>query len=423
VVGFACPSPAPARVLMLCSASHWVGSWLNSPSDAGSYRDASLHAVHVGADQTFRIIIAPHLGGSTIRVHLSNRFDSAAVRLGEVTIADRRAGAAVAPGTIRAVTFAGARAVTVPPGASVVSDPVRFTVRPFRDLAISMFVSGADAHPTEHFTARQTSYVTVPRAGDHATDYSGSAFTQPTTASYYVTGLDTRSSAREGAIVAFGDSITDGYQAPPTHLPEVQSTLSTNRRYPDDLQRRLHNAGIPLSVLNAGISGNRLLADGFIPQFGPSGMSRFESDALAQPGVTDVILLEGINDIGLTRGLTARELINGYRRLVAAAHRAGVRIQIGTLTPSGASTQPGYGGASAHALRVAVNAWIRSQRIADGIVDFDVAVRDPHDPNTIAPAYNGGDGLHFSPAGYRALADAVPLSELTRSRCRSTTED
>jgi lysophospholipase L1-like esterase len=417
LAGVAAPSPAAARLPARCSAWHWVGSWLDSPSDAGSFRDASLHTVRLGADQTFRMIITPHLGGSTVRLHLSNRFDTAPVRFATVTIADRKTGAAVATGTIRVVTFAGARAVTLAPGASVVSDPVRFTVRPFRDLAVSLFVYGADARPTEHFTARQTSYVTPPGAGDHAANASGLAFTQRTTARYYVTGLDALSSAREGAVVAFGDSITDGYQAPPTHVPEVQSTLNTNRRYPDDLQRRLDDAGIRLSVLNAGISGNRLLADGLIPPFGPSGLSRFESDALDQPGVTDVIVLEGINDIGLSRGITARALIDGYRRLVAAAHRAGVSIQLGTLTPSGTSSEPGYSGANADALRAAVNAWIRSQRISNGIVDFDAAVRDPRRPDDIAPAYDGGDGLHFNPAGYRALANAVPLSKLARPRC------
>lgn len=414
----------PARIqrLPLCSAEHWVGSWADSPSDSDSATDASVDTFAGGPSQTFRMIITPHLGGRTIRVHLSNRFGSQPVTFGGVTIASAAGGAALVPGSVRPVTFNHSASVTVPAGKDVVSDPVRFTVVAFHNLAVSMYLAGYPGLPTEHFTARQTSYYTPPAAGDDASSPSAAAFTEHTTARYYVDGLDVMAPRDVGSVVAFGDSITDGYQASSgAVVPETASTLNTNGRWPDDLQRRLIAARDGrISILNAGISGNRILEGGQIPMFGPSGLSRFRVDALDQAGVTEVIVLEGINDIGQSSA-TAAQLEAGYDQLVTAAHAAHLEIVLGTLTPAGSASgvEQSYGGAQSEQTREAVNTWIRSGASrANGFIDFDAAVRNPADPSEILPAYNGGDGLHFNLAGYQAMANAVELSKLAVPACR-----
>jgi lysophospholipase L1-like esterase len=276
--------------------------------------------------------------------------------------------------------------------------------------------------PREHFTARQTSYYTLPGVGDHATDAGGGAFSEHTTARYYVDGLDVMAAGNVGSVVAFGDSITDGFQSSSAlTVPETTSSLNTNGRWPDDLQRRLLAAGNPtISILNAGISGNKVLSNAQLPLpfFGPGGLSRFRLDALDQAGVTEIIVLEGINDIGSSAA--AAPLEAGLQQLVTEAHAAGLKIQLGTLTPAGsaAGAEASYGTAQADATRQQVNTWIRSGAGgADGFVDFDAAVRSPADPNEILPAYNGGDGLHFDLAGYQAMANAVNLAALPGPSC------
>jgi lysophospholipase L1-like esterase len=405
-----------------CSSDHWVGSWIDSPSDSDSATDASLDTFVGGPSQTLRMIITPHLGGRVVRVHLSNRFGSGPVTFSDVTIAHAASGAALVSGSVRSVTFNHSSSVTVPAGEDVVSDPVRFSFAAFDNLAVSMYLAGYPGLPTEHFTARQTSYYTPPGLGDHASDPAATAFIEHTTARYYVDGLDVLAPNDVGSVVAFGDSITDGYQtSSAAELPETASTLNTNGRWPDDLQRRLIAARDDrISILNAGISGNAILANGQIPMFGPSGLSRFQLDGLDQVGVTEVIVLEGINDIGQSSA-TAAQLEAGYDQLVTAAHAAHLKILLGTLTPTGSATGVGasYSSAQSEATREAVNTWIRSGASgADGVIDFDAAVRDPADPSEIAPAYDGGDGIHFNLAGYQALANAVDLSQLKPPACR-----
>jgi lysophospholipase L1-like esterase len=392
-------------------AQHWVGSWIAPPSDGSSFQPTL-------SDQTLRMIVSPHLGGGRLRIHLSNRFGRSTITLGPVTVAIRGRGSALARGSLRKVTFAGTPTVTIRPGAEVISNSVRLPVRAFEDLAISVAIPGSISSPTEHFSTRQTNYLTPPGSGNHAADYGGGAYSETTgragfsTGWYFLDGLDLRAPPRTGAVVTFGDSITDGFQGNRTPGVEQLKTIGTNGRYPDDLQRRIDSADIPLSVLNAGISGNRLLRGGLLPLFGPSGLSRFKSDALSQPGARDVIVLEGINDIGETPALRAQQLISGYKRIIREAHAAGVRIQLGTLTPAEGTAELNYGTASANRTRDAVNKWIRRQHLSDGIVDFDAAVRDPHNPGRINPRYDGSDHLHFNLAGYRAMARAVNLKLL-----------
>jgi lysophospholipase L1-like esterase len=407
--GPSAPIPLHRPPATACTV-HWVGSWTASPSGVSLTQ-------HL-ADQTLRMIVAPHLGGSTLRVRLTNQFGSSPVTLGPVTIGLEGAGASLVPGSERPVTFGGRPSVVIPVGADAVSDPVNLPFSAFRDLAVSVYVPEAVKYPDEHFSTRQTSYLSPSGSGDAAAQTGSSAFTEKTTGAsstgwYFLDGVDVEAPGKTGAVVTFGDSLTDGYQATRSGTEQL-STIDTNGRYPDDLARRLIAAKIPLSVLNAGIGGNQLLRSG-LPTYGPSGLSRFALDALARAGVTDVIVLEGINDIAV--GAKASQLIAAYEQLISSAHAAGVAIQLGTLTPTGGTPSVAYADAAAISTRAQVNQWIRTQHYSDGIVDFDAAVRDPHDPGMLNPAYNGGDDLHLDLAGYRALADAVNLASLQRPNC------
>jgi lysophospholipase L1-like esterase len=405
------PAPVPLhRQAARACPEHWVGSWEASPSGVSTTQSLEY--------QTVRMIIAPHLGGSTLRVHLGNRFGSAPVTLGPVTVGLRGAGASLVAGSERQVSFGGRSTVVLQPGADAVSDAVSLRFGPFRDLAVSLYVPGVVTRPDEHFSTRQTSYLTPRGSGDQTAQISSPAFAPTATDGfstgwYFLDGVDVRAPGPTGAVVTLGDSITDGFQATSANKEDL-STIDTNGRYPDDLERRLEAAGIPLSVLNAGISGDELLASG-LPTFGPGGLARFGPDVLAQAGVTDAIVLEGTNDIA--RGASAGRLIAAYEQLISRAHAAGVAIQLGTITPAGRARQAAYAAASSGGVRDQVNQWIRTQHFSDGIVDFDAAVRDPKDPNAISPAYDGGDGLHLSLAGYEAMARAVNLAELARPNC------
>jgi lysophospholipase L1-like esterase len=419
VVGAACAlglSVPGALAATPSCANHWVGSWSAAPSDGSLTQQL--------ANQTLRMIVAPHLAGTTVRVRLSNRFGAEAVTLGPATVGQVSAGAALTGAPVP-VLFKGRPQVTIPAGADAVSDAVAFTVAPPASLAVSLAVPGVVTQPTEHVITRQTSYLTAPGTGDHSAEPGGELFAQPSTSVfstgwYFLSGIDVLAPAATGAVVTFGDSITDGFQSDFTPATEHLTNLGVNERYPDFLARRLNAAGVPLSVLNSGISGNRVLADGQIPEFGPRGLARFRADALALPGVTDVILLEGINDIGQGPGFTSAEIIAGYKTLIAEAHAAGVKIRLGTLMPAGGSTFSGYSDEDAVKARAEINAWIRGQNPADGFVDFDAAVRDPADPSRLKPEYDGSDHLHLSAAGYAAMAAAVDLAQLQRpAECRA----
>ncbi len=411
----------------LCTTTHWIGAWEAPPSDASGGTsiedlfDPSSHYKMPVSDETIRAILTPTYGGSMIRVHLSNRFGTTPVTFGETTVAIQGTGASLA-GPASPLTFRGSHSVTVAPGQDVVSDPVHFTFSAMQTLAVSMFVSNAPNKPTEHYTARQTSYLTDPSTGNHAADTNGSAFTQQDTSRPYVEGIDVIAPDSAGAVVAFGDSITDGYQGQaPNGTPEVASTVDTNGRWPDDLARRLIAANIPLAVLNAGISGNRVLLDGAVggntDAYGPSALTRLDDDVLRQAGVTTVIWLEGINDVGQAPYATAAQIEAGYVKGIAAMHAAGLKVLQGTLTPSGGDPTKSYGDAAANQVREQINHWILTQSPANGVIDFAAAVQDPSDPSMINPAYNGGDHLHFNLAGYQAMANAINLKLLRQAAC------
>jgi lysophospholipase L1-like esterase len=377
----------------------WVTSWTASPQDSvpGTLGMTGFH------DQTVRDIIVSSVGGNMVRLELTNAFGRSPLQVGRVTVAVADLGAGVVPGTIHPVSFGGSVSVRIPAGEQVLSDPVGMQVSALQKLAVSIYLPGRTGVATRHTDAQQVNWVST--VGDHAGEAGVGAFTIPALSWYYLSGLDVRSSRATGTVVAFGDSITDG----------VNSSVGGNDRWPDGLARRLGAvAGPTLSVADEGIGGNRLLTASRC--CGASAQARFARDALEQPGVRDVIVLEGINDIGLSvgplhsdAGLTAARVIAGYRDLIAQAHARGVRIFGATLLPYQGA---GYYSPAGEAIREAVNAWIRTSGAFNGVIDFDAVMRDPADPLRLNPAYDSGDHLHPNDAGYQAMADAINLDML-----------
>jgi lysophospholipase L1-like esterase len=378
----------------------WVATWAASPlsGDTTSF-----------TNQTVRNIIYTSVSGSQARIRLSNRFGTQAVTIGATSVSEVLDGARLLPGSSHPVSFNGQPSVTIGAGQVVVSDPVHVHVSGLAELAVDLYLPDPTGPANYHTLAWQTNYVA---AGDHA----GDAFTTRVGSWYYVDGVDVLNPSTPGTIVAFGDSITD----------VGHTEVDSEARWPNYLSRRLDAAfgSDAPAVVDAGISGNRVLTDSSTS--GPSALNRFERDALAQPGVTDVILLEGVNDVGhLDPSVTAAQIEAGYRQLVRMAHAAGVKIFVGTLTPfSGSNCLYGrnYGTATGEAERQDVNHWIRTSNAFDGVVDFDRVTADPSAPEFFNPPYNatGGanctvaDSLHPNDLGSEAMADAVPLGWFTR---------
>jgi lysophospholipase L1-like esterase len=369
------------------------------------------------ADETIRQQIFTHYAGTTLRLHLTNRFSDAPVTFGAVTLGVQSKGATIRPGTLRTVRFAGKPTLTLAAHGDQVSDPIRLGIHALQVLDVSMFVQLA-ARPTEHFTSQSTTWATPAGAGDHTGDLSGTAFPVATPVPGvgfpalpqgidYTDALDVRAPKSVGTVVAFGDSITDGFQGKLTAVTPISPQLNKNSRWPDALARRLHAAHQAMSVANAGISGNTVVYPTSLPILGPTGVTRFRRDVLDVAGVSEVIVLLGINDVG---NVQAPPMIAGYKRLITMAHGAGIPVYLGTLTPDGGELSASHAG---DPVRATVNHWIRHQHLSDGVIDFSRAVEDPADHTRINPPYDGGDHLHFSAAGYRAIARAVPLKLLT----------
>ncbi|MFE5038612.1 SGNH/GDSL hydrolase family protein [Streptomyces sp. NPDC056683] len=362
----------------------WAGSWEAAPS-------GTEPAVPGAA---YRNVVHLSVGGGEVRVRVSNRLGGAPLRLGAVTVALRQgSGPAAVPGSMRAATFAGVGTAVVPVGRDLVSDPVPLAVKAGADLLVSVETPGDSGPATYHRVALQTSYLADDGTG-RADDEDGGAYTRTTGHWYYVTGVDVRAVTR-GTVVAFGDSLTDGNG----------TSMDANHRWPDRLADRLRSFRV--GVLNAGISGNRLLLNS---TGGPAALNRLDADGLDRSGVRTLVLLEGINDIKGTPEVTdPADLVRAYRTIVARAHERGIRVVGATLTP-----YEGYSAytAAREAVRRRVNALIRTGHVFDAYVDFDAVVRDPQQPGRIRPAYDPGDHLHFNDAGTRALADAVQLADL-----------
>jgi lysophospholipase L1-like esterase len=378
----------------------WVGIWASSPLLDGKVKNAEeLLAAGTQSGATLREVIHVSMGGDTIRVRFSNLYGTAPLVIGAVEVAQTQKGVAIVPGTNKAVTFNGQPSVSIPPGALVVSDPTSFKLAALSDLTVSFFLPNPSGPVTEHQLGVATSY--------HVTGnvVSSASLESPTTSTswYYLNGVDTLAPADAGAVITIGDSITDG----------AASTVDTNHRWPDELARRLQADPKfrKLSVLNEGISGNKILLDGA----GPNALARFDRDVLAQSGAKYLLILEGINDIGRLHGvpdagLTAADLISALNQMVVRAHSHGIAVIGCTLTPYHGA---GYYTENGEAIRKAVNEWIRTGRVLDGFVDFEAAVRDPNHPDTFLPSVDPGDHLHPNDAGYKAMGDAIELKLFT----------
>jgi lysophospholipase L1-like esterase len=396
--------PAAARAAD-CTTPRWIPSWSTSMSDAATG----------GFDgQTVREIITPHVAGTSVRLHLSNRFGAQSVTFDHVTLGRRLAGAAVIASTLRPVTFGGEVSVAVAPGTEAISDPIAIRFSAFQQLTVSLFFADGTGPATEHFVGRHPAYATLPGGGVDATgDAAEGAFDElDSTATFFASQLDVLAPASTGVVVALGDSITDGYAGSPSPLAINREPIDADGAYPDVLQRRvLLGRGPAFAIVNAGITGNRILEDGLIAVHGPSALSRLRSDALALAGVTTVIILLGANDLG-DRTAQSAQVIAGLKDLVAGVRAAGKRVLVGTMTPMVGALSETYGDAQAQTNREQVNAWIRSPGAADGVIDFDAVLTDPGDPGRLRSAYDSGDGLHPNLAGYRVMADAVALTLL-----------
>jgi lysophospholipase L1-like esterase len=408
VLAAAAPAASTEAKASSCKGRAWVGAWTAPPSDATA----------TFSDQTLRLNLTPLRAGKVARVRLSNRLSTAPVTFTRVYLGEQRSGARLVTGSNRQVTFKGSASVTVPAGREVLSDPVSISFRAFDHLAVSVYVSGSNVAGTQHAQAHQTSYMTPSGAGNRSAAERDDGFSLSTTTRPFVTEILTRAPRRDGVLVPVGDSITDGDQRSPT-LQELG--VDEDARYPDFLARRLIKRGLGFSVLNEGIGANRILSPPVVPFAGPSLLTRLGADVIKRRRLTDVILLEGINDMGT--GATAHQVIQGIKQVVRRlkAVRTGARrklnVLVGTLTPSGGAALPSYGTPQANARRQRINDYIRNSGIGNGYVDFDRALRDPDDPSRLLPKYNGGDWLHPSSAGYRRMAKEVDLSVLKGPEC------
>lgn len=379
----------------------WVATWGASPvvGAPSPFPGLVCQAGSGVSDQTVRDVVFTSVAGDRARVRLSNTFGTGPLTVGGASIAIAESGAQARAGTLRPLTFGGARGVTIPPGAEALSDAVAMDVPALQDLLVSVFVPGASGPATNHFDAQQDNFIST--AGDFTMADSPAAFTTVNACSYFADGVSVRASGRvEGTVVAVGDSITDG----------TFSTVNANRRWPNDLARRLDaRHGRTLSVVDEGIAGNQVLRNSGIA--GVNLLARLDRDVLEQPGARDVILLEGVNDIGASRA-TADQLIPAYQQVIAQAHARGLRIFGATLTPFKGAF---YWTPAGEQTREAVNRWILTSGSFDGVIDFARVTADPADPQTFNPAFDSGDHLHPSDAGYQAMADAVNLDRLLDS--------
>jgi lysophospholipase L1-like esterase len=389
IIGVVSPPPPVASAVGV--PTQWVGSWSAAVTPA-----VSGQAARGFTDLTLRQVAHLSIGGDQVRLRISNVYGDRPLAIGAMSAAPARDLAAPTPmldaSAIVSVTFDERETVTIPAGTSRLSDPVDVSVADDSDLVVSTYLPGPTGPASYHIRGLSTSF----KAPGDATSDAGGSFTRLDTSRYFLAGVDVRARAR-GSVVFLGDSITDG----------VASAADTNRRYPDLvadglLQRpEVREYG----VLNAGLSGNRLLTNAGAA--GDSALRRFDRDVLGQTGVRTVVVLEGINDIGASLGaVAADDLIAGLRQIVTRAHAAGLTVIGGTITPFEGAV---YYTDAGEADRVTVNEWIRSSGEFDGVVDFDAVLRDPAEPERLRAEYDSGDHLHPNEAGLAAMAHALDL--------------
>ena len=384
------------------SDDRWVATWQGSPTPGGTFFSPGCPSDVGLTSQTVRNLVHISAGGDWVRARISNAGGGNPLNVGSATIGFASGNTAGASGSLLPLHFGGQASILIAAGGEAVTDPIPMTVKALDTLTISIYLPGSTGVATQHYYADQDNFLAT---GDQTGSTAAGPFTQTISCWMFLSGVDVKASGRvRGALIALGDSITDGYL----------SSNDANRRYPDDLARKLTaRRDITMSIVNAGIIGNELLTIRPQLQFGYTAPARLGRDVLNQPGARAVILLEGINDIG-DRSAKAADLIPVYEQIIGQSHEAGLKIFGATLTPFGGSNAiygGDYGTPAGEAERVKVNDWIRTSGAFDGVIDFDKAVRDPANPTFLLPAYVG-DPLHPNDAGYQAMANAVNLEDI-----------
>jgi len=392
-------------------AGHWVSAWaaaLYAPNPM-----PGIAAEPVINDKTIRMIVRPSIGGQRLRVRFSNELGSAPLTIASARIALTADGSKIQMATDRALTFGGSPRIAIPAGAPAFSDPVDIAVKPFAEVSVSIYLPGPAPATSIHGQALHDAYVSGPGDLTPKADLPGAETKQTW---YFLSGIDLWAPAGNAAIVAFGDSITQGYGAKNASYID----------YPTQLAQRLAAQGITtLAVVNQGISGNRILHD----LAGANALARFDRDVLSLPSVTHLIVLEGINDITFphimlpganavatsndgpfkSQFVSADELIAGLQQIIARARAHGIKVLGATIMPcEGVNTYSEEG----EAVRQAVNQWVRTSHAFDGVIDFDRLIRDPNHPAKMRAEYDSGDHVHPGAAGYKAMADYIPLELL-----------
>jgi lysophospholipase L1-like esterase len=388
--------------------SSWIATWTASPEGADSDPNEPLTNLD---NQTVRERLRVTAGGGQIRIRLSNECSSAPLLVGRVSVGVAQGAAGVVANSLRPVTFGRQDSILIPPGAPALSDPVDFTIENGSEISLSLYFPKHPVSVTLHGLALKRAVISP--LGDHTRDTTIQGGKE-SDSSAFLSAVLVPAQAKRRVIVAFGDSIVDG----------DGSTPEMDHNWPSDLFRRLEKkqSGSQFAVVNAGIAGNRLLEDGPIAGLGISALARFDRDALSVPGVTDIVLLEGTNDIGfpgaklgdlalapIADAPAAEDIINAYRQLIARAHVRGVRVIGCTIMPSEGVAISGYHSEDKERTRQAVNHWIRTSREFDGVVDFDAVVRDPAHPARLLPRLASNDHLHPNDTGYQAMANAIDL--------------
>jgi lysophospholipase L1-like esterase len=385
----------------------WIGTWGASPLPP-SQAAGPFPGTPSFENQTVRQIVRLSAGGAKLRLRLTNEYGTAPVEIGAARVAIAAGDDALESGTERVVTFDGRPSGVIPPGAPLLSDPIDLAVADLESLSISLYFPGATGTCTCHATGMQNTYISAPG------DFTSGSFAPAETiqARVFLSGIEVQRDDA-GVVVALGDSITDG----------IGSTAGANHRWPDVLAERLaaRRRAQPFGVVNHGISGNRVLSDGA----GESALARFDRDVLSVPGVTHVIVFEGVNDLGIAYGrfegqfaamrnlmppgltATRETMIAGFRQLIARAHAKGLKIYGATIAPYQGAM---YFSPEGEAVRQAVNTWIRESDEFDAVLDFDAVLRDSAQPAQMKEGFHSGDFLHGSDAGYKALAESINLA-------------
>jgi lysophospholipase L1-like esterase len=379
----------------------WYGSWSTAPQNYNEPGPGGVPPAMSFNNQTVRQVMAVSIGGDQVRVRFTNMFGKSPITINGARVSRGLGGSSIAPASDIELKFNGSASVTIPAGGELLSDPAELKIGVRDAVGVSVFFASETSVATVHSIGLETNYVGAGNALSTETR-TGS---QELGSYYFVSGVEVLSSTKANVVVAIGDSITDGFGTTP----------STNRRWTDFLSRRLvaDSSVGAVSVLNAGLAGNRILTDGV----GPKGLDRFERDVLSQSGVSHVIFLLGINDIAFPalvpdQEVSVEQMTAGMETMISKARAKGIKVFAGTLLPFKGATLFGapYYSDAFEPKRQAYNSWVRSNTMVDGVIDFDMAMRNPADPLSLLPAYDSGDHMHPNDAGAEAMAKAVELS-------------